>query len=75
MNQESRYPHDASDLPGSDDAARVIHVTWEGPVFDLSGYAASSRAALRGLERAGVRLRLIPAPFERRRNDENRSPH
>lgn len=37
-----------------------FHVTWEAPVLDLSGYASSSRAALAGLQRAGVRLRLIP---------------
>jgi hypothetical protein len=37
-----------------------FHVTWESPVLELSGYAASARAALQGLEEAGVRVRLIP---------------
>lgn len=44
-----------------------FHVTWESPVFDLSGYASSARSALFGLEDLGVRLRLIPF------RDRNRS--
>lgn len=48
-----------------------FHVTWESPVFGLSGYAASSRAALRGLEEAGARLRLLPMEHEKRETLES----
>ena len=53
----SENPHENHDPPGGPE----FHVTWESPVFDLSGYAASSRSALLGLYEAGVRLRLIPS--------------
>jgi hypothetical protein len=51
----SSKPQEIPDADGEE-----IHVTWESPVFDLSGYAASSRSALLGLLEAGVHLRLIP---------------
>jgi hypothetical protein len=56
----SNKERDASRVePESGDAA-IFNVFWESPVFELSGYAASARAALRGLEDQGVRVRLIP---------------
>jgi hypothetical protein len=58
MNPKTPKNPDADSFPVRDPD---IHVTWESPVFDLSGYAASARAALFSLEEAGVRIRLIPA--------------
>lgn len=43
-----------------------FHVTWESPVHGNSGYAASSRSALRGLDEAGARIRVIPLEQEKR---------
>ena len=49
----------------------LFHVTWESPAFGTSGYAVSSRASLRGLKEAGVKLRLIPMEHENRETVES----
>jgi len=67
---EKTFRHNELDPPptasaSAPDEARTFHVTWESPIFGLSGYAATSRAAIKALDEAGVRVRVLPLGHEK----------
>lgn len=52
----AREPGEGSEAP----EALRLDVTWESPLFDLSGYAAVARSMILALSAEGLRVRAHP---------------